>query len=98
MLFIEVNIESRDISLCHGEFLTLLSAQRRGMLLQTSYAKQLPQGCDSVPQIHHSVALPSISWWLSFATGAMVGVWIAFCLSTVTEVHVWDFVEESWIQ
>ena len=42
--------------------------------------------------------LPSISWWLSFAAGAMVGVWIAFCLSTVTEVHVWDFVEESWIR
>lgn len=44
------------------------------------------------------LTLPSISWWLSFAAGAMVGVWIAFCLSTVTEVHVWDFVEESWIQ
>lgn len=40
----------------------------------------------------------TISWWLSFAAGAMVGVWIAFCLSTVTEVHVWDFIEESWIQ
>ena len=51
----------------------------------------------SVLQIHHSID-PSISWWLSFAAGAMVGVWIAFCLSTVTEVHVWDFVEESWIQ
>lgn len=44
------------------------------------------------------LTLPSISWWLSFAAGAMVGVWIAFCLSTVTEVHVWDFIEESWIQ
>lgn len=44
------------------------------------------------------MTLPSISWWLSFAAGAMVGVWIAFCLSTVTEVHVWDFIEESWIQ
>lgn len=44
------------------------------------------------------MTLPSISWWLSFAAGAMVGVRIAFCLSTVTEVHVWDFIEESWIQ
>jgi hypothetical protein len=51
-----------------------------------------------VPQIHHPLTLPSSSWWLSSAAGAMVGVWIAFCLSTVTEVHVWDFVEENWIQ
>lgn len=50
------------------------------------------------PQIHHSIGLSFHSWWLSFASGAMVGVWIALCLSTVTEVHVWDFVEESWIQ
>lgn len=38
------------------------------------------------------------SWWLLCAAGAMVGVWIALCLSAVTEVHVWDFFEECWIQ
>lgn len=97
MLFMGVNINIRDVSLWHVEFLTLLSAEARDatadLLYQTAYS-----GVVTEPQIHHSITLPSISWWLSFATGAMVGVWIAFCLSTVTEVHVWDFVEESWIQ
>lgn len=68
------------------------------MLCRPFIPSSLLRGCNSVPQIHLSITLRSISWWLSFATGAMVGVWIAFCLSTVTEVHVWDLVEESWIQ
>lgn len=70
------------------------------MLLQTFYTTYLTQGLQLFLCLRSTtpLTLPSISWWLSFATGAMVGVWIAFCLSTVTEVHVWDFVEESWIQ
>lgn len=75
------------------------NSSRRGRNSSPSFLQITHSGviCLPAPQIHRSID-PSVSWWLSFATGAMVGVWIAFCLSTVTEVHVWDFVEESWIQ